>query len=234
MAKRLRKLVLKLRSPNGCSTRAVSQRISSLQHEALDDAVDEQVVVVAVLAVAREVLNRLRALLGVQLEVDVSEGGVYGGPGGEVGGGQRRDVLRGDELLCVGLLVEDVAAHGGVHVVGLARGEEVEALLLEGAAEEGGVLLHRLAALPRGRPLALRVLGDTLIESDTQEPLRVLHLADQARQAVGDDVDHLDAQQCGVDDEVPALVEDGVLHRRFGVLSELALRGHAAPKVNCL
>jgi hypothetical protein len=124
--------------------------------------VDEQVVVVAVLAVAREVLHRLGALLGVQLEVDVPEGGVDGGPGGEVGGGQRRDVLRGDELLGVGLFVEDVAAHGCVHVVGLARGEEVEALLLEGAAEEGGVLLHRLAALPGGRPLALRVLGDAL------------------------------------------------------------------------
>jgi hypothetical protein len=50
-----------------------------LQHEPLDDAVEEHAVVVAVLRVRREVLDRARALVGEELERDVSARGVEDG-----------------------------------------------------------------------------------------------------------------------------------------------------------
>jgi hypothetical protein len=76
VAQRLVELVLELAPPDGLAPGAVPQGVPSLHHEALDDPVEDEVVEVAVLAVGREVLHRARALLWVQLHVDVAIVGV--------------------------------------------------------------------------------------------------------------------------------------------------------------
>jgi len=50
----------------------LTKRISCLQHEALDDAVEDDTVVVTVLRMAREVLNCPWAFVGKELESDVA------------------------------------------------------------------------------------------------------------------------------------------------------------------
>jgi len=45
---------------------------------------------------------------------------------------------------------------------------------------------------------------------------------------------HLDAQQSGIDDEVAALIEDGIWLRCFRVCYQVLLASHATPKVNGL
>jgi hypothetical protein len=51
-------------------------RVSGLYHKALDDAMEDDAVVVPVARVRHEVLHRLRALLREELEVDVPYGGL--------------------------------------------------------------------------------------------------------------------------------------------------------------
>jgi hypothetical protein len=76
VAQRLVELVLELAPPDGLPPGAVPQGVPRLHHEALDDPVEDEVVEVAVLAVGREVLHRARALLRVQLHVNVAVVGV--------------------------------------------------------------------------------------------------------------------------------------------------------------
>ena len=71
-----RDLVLKLPAPYRDPPRAVPERVPGLQHEPLDDAVEDDVVIVPVSAVRCEVLASLRARFREQLDVDVPDGGV--------------------------------------------------------------------------------------------------------------------------------------------------------------
>eukprot|EP00967_Tisochrysis_lutea_P084238 scaffold117647_cov32-Tisochrysis_lutea.AAC.1 len=54
---------------------AIAERVSRLNHEALDDAVEDDAIVVAVACVRHKVLHRLRALVWKQLEVDLRNRG---------------------------------------------------------------------------------------------------------------------------------------------------------------
>lgn len=56
-----------------------TKRVPSLQHEALDDSVENDAIIIAVLAVGGPVLHSLGALLREQLEMDVAPGGVHDG-----------------------------------------------------------------------------------------------------------------------------------------------------------
>ena len=65
----------------------LTERVSGLYHERLDDAVEDVAVVVAVPGVHAEVLHRLRTLVGEQLQVDVAQRGVDHGVLIELGRG---------------------------------------------------------------------------------------------------------------------------------------------------
>jgi len=88
------------------------------------------------------------------------------------------------------------AAPAGASLVGIVRllcGEEVQALLVEGSAQQRGLSGHSSAALC-GCQLALgldALLGNALIKSHSQEALRVLHLAQDARHPVCHQIHHL-------------------------------------------
>ena len=116
---------------------------------------EDVTVVVAVLRVNAEILDRLRRVLHEQLDVDVAEDGVNDRvlvealDGGVVGGGERVFFGR--------LLVEDVAVLVTLEVVGFASAEKVEARLLVGGAHESGVGLDGLEG---------RVVGGFDFESD--------------------------------------------------------------------
>ena len=51
---------------------SLTQRVTSLQHKALDNPMEDDVVIVTVLGVRGEVLNSARTLLREQLESDVT------------------------------------------------------------------------------------------------------------------------------------------------------------------
>lgn len=65
----LTELILEGPSPNTLSACTVSQGITRLQHEFLDDPVEENVVVVPIFGVCDKVLDRLRCGVGEQLKV---------------------------------------------------------------------------------------------------------------------------------------------------------------------
>ena len=64
VAQRSMELILELVPPDGRPSGAIPERVTGLDHEILDDAVEEHSVVVPVRRMRREVLDRLRALLG--------------------------------------------------------------------------------------------------------------------------------------------------------------------------
>ena len=53
-------LVFKVSTPTTLSTSPISERITSLQHEFLDDSVENDIVVVAIVDMCDEVFDRLR------------------------------------------------------------------------------------------------------------------------------------------------------------------------------
>ena len=85
------------------------------------------------------------------------------------------------------------AGAGLVGVIRLLCGEEVEALLVEGSAQQRGLSGHSSAALC-GCQLALgldALLGNALVKSHSQEALRVLHFAQDTRHPVCHQIHHL-------------------------------------------
>lgn len=60
----------------------LTQGIPSLQHEALDDSVESNAIIVAVPRVAGPVLHSFGALVGEELDVYVSSGAVNDGSAG--------------------------------------------------------------------------------------------------------------------------------------------------------
>ena len=85
------------------------------------------------------------------------------------------------------------AAAGLVRVIRLLCGEEEEALLVVGSAQQGRLPGHIPSALCGGqRALGLdALLGDALVQGYTQETLCVLDLAQNAGHPVGDQIHHL-------------------------------------------
>merc|ERR1711959_186280 len=99
-------LVLEFASPDTFPSGTVTIRVSSLHHKARDHAVEDNAIVVAVLAVHREILRRLRALLKEDLDDNVPKRSVERGRLGKRvigsdGCGQGRILLRG-------LFIEDI------------------------------------------------------------------------------------------------------------------------------
>mmetsp|Transcript_79852 Transcript_79852/g.234888 ORF Transcript_79852/g.234888 Transcript_79852/m.234888 type:complete len:305 (+) Transcript_79852:385-1299(+) len=228
-------LVLELASPDALATGAVALGVSGLDHEALDDAVEDGVVVVAVLRVHREVLHALWGFLEEQLDHNVSHRGVDRGllaqwvlgPDGRGHGG----------ILFRGLLVEDVAAIVGRGLWRFTRAENEEALLLVGGANGKRVryLLAVVRALHHGRAqLHLLLLGLRLEHGHSEEPLRLLHFAQHAHQLVRVDVHDLDPDHGGVYQEVARLVEDGLLIHHRGRLPHFLLHRNATTKVESI
>ena len=85
------------------------------------------------------------------------------------------------------------AGAGLVRVIGLLSGEEEQALLVVGSAQQGGLPGHGSSALCGGqRALGLdALLGDALVQGHSQETLCVLDFAKDARHSVCDQVHHL-------------------------------------------
>ena len=65
-------LIFKFTSPNRFSTRPISQRISSLKHEALNDTMEKQAVIIAILGMGTEILYRAWTLVWKELNLNVS------------------------------------------------------------------------------------------------------------------------------------------------------------------
>ena len=102
---------LQQRSQREVSDVGRTKGVASLHHEALDDSVEDDAVVVAVLRVRREVLDGLGALLGEELERDVALGGVHDGPTRQHEGGLLLlAALSRPGVLERGLLIEHIPA----------------------------------------------------------------------------------------------------------------------------
>jgi hypothetical protein len=79
MVEGLMYLIFKVFSPDGDPSSAVSLRITSLDHEVLDDSVEYHIIVIPVLRVGHKVLNSLRTLIGIEGHMDLSHVGVNDG-----------------------------------------------------------------------------------------------------------------------------------------------------------
>lgn len=82
------------------------------------------------------------------------------------------------------------AGAGLVGVIGLLSGEEVEALLVVGSTQQGGLAGHGPSALCGGqRALGLdALLGDALVQGYSQKALCVFDFAQNAGDPVGDQI----------------------------------------------
>ena len=69
-------LVFKFSSPYRLSTSAVSQRISRLYHEAFNDPVKNEIIIIAITAVRCEILHSFWALFWVQSHMNITHCGV--------------------------------------------------------------------------------------------------------------------------------------------------------------
>jgi hypothetical protein len=65
-------LVFKLVAPYRSATCPISFRVAGLNHEALDDSVEDYLVIVIILAVNCEVFNSFRTVLVKKLDVDIA------------------------------------------------------------------------------------------------------------------------------------------------------------------
>mmetsp|Transcript_10988 Transcript_10988/g.20214 ORF Transcript_10988/g.20214 Transcript_10988/m.20214 type:complete len:217 (+) Transcript_10988:243-893(+) len=125
-------LVLELPAPDRLAARPVAQRVSALDHEVLDHAVEDGFVVIAVFRVHDEVLARLRTLLREQHEGHVAHGRVHHSHVAHRRGGVGHHV--GEFFLR--LLVEDVSSI----LPGLPAREPVESIFFVRAREYARVL----------------------------------------------------------------------------------------------
>jgi hypothetical protein len=71
----IRKLVGKALPPDALPAPAGAGGVAPLDHKVVDDAVEDDAVVVAVLGVGDEIFHRLRGLVGVKLHGDIPKGG---------------------------------------------------------------------------------------------------------------------------------------------------------------
>ena len=206
-----RDLVLELPAPDGDAPGTVPERVPGLQHEPLDDAVEDDVVVVPVSAVRGEVLARLRARIREHLDVNIADGGVNDRRAGQGRRCGRHEGRGAHPLIREGLLVEHVPSpRRVVAILGLPRGEQVQPGLVERAAHQRGVLLGRLLRVLAAAPRAFVLLRHPLEHRQPHEPLRVLNLADDPGASARDQVDNLHAEQRGVQQKVSGLVKHGV------------------------
>merc|ERR1719483_1423494 len=79
-------LVFKLPTPDGLPPSPCAEWVSSLDHELPDNPVEDVAIVVTIASMYTEILHSLRTLPGEQVQVDISNSGVYCGiliqPGG--------------------------------------------------------------------------------------------------------------------------------------------------------
>ena len=87
----------------------LTQGVARLDHEALDDAVEDDAIVVAVARVRGKILHGLGAVVGEQLEVHISFGGVQDSPPGEFPPALP-SLLCSQDVVCRRLLIEDIPA----------------------------------------------------------------------------------------------------------------------------
>ena len=90
------------------------------------------------------------------------------------------------------------AGAGLIRVIRLLSGEEVEALLIVGSAQQSGLPSHCASALCGGQgALGLdALLGDALVQGYSQEALCVLYFAQDAGYPVRDQIHHLQSRLC--------------------------------------
>lgn len=87
-----------------------------------------------------------------------------------------------------------------IRVIRLLRGEEEEALLVVGGAQQSGLPCHIASALCGGQgALGLdALLGNALVQGYSQEALCVLYFAQDAGYPVCDQIHHLQCRLCTV------------------------------------
>lgn len=83
MSKVIRELVLEFLAPNGCTTRPIAQRVSSLNHELGDDTMEDDSFEITAPCMAHEILHSFGSLRREQSDVYVSERSVDCGRIGE-------------------------------------------------------------------------------------------------------------------------------------------------------
>mmetsp|Transcript_75896 Transcript_75896/g.158259 ORF Transcript_75896/g.158259 Transcript_75896/m.158259 type:complete len:672 (+) Transcript_75896:34-2049(+) len=226
--------VLEFASPNTFSASAIALWISSLDHEALDDSVEDDAVVITIVRMNSEILDCLRALLVKQLDDDVSHGGVDGGllPERVV----RPDGGRDGGVLLGRFLVEDVSSEVGAGLGRLPRAENEEAWLLVGGDKHHGVrhLLVPILVHDRDALLDLFLHGLPLKEGHRQEALCLLDLAQHPHELVGVHIDDLDSNEGREDQEVARLVESHLLQHVRWTLPQLLLHRYPSPEVEAI
>jgi hypothetical protein len=70
------KLILKFPAPNRLPASAISQRISCLYHEAFDDPVKKEIIIVAIPAVRCKVFHSFWTFLWIQSHVNITHCGM--------------------------------------------------------------------------------------------------------------------------------------------------------------
>lgn len=75
-------LVLKLDTPDGLAASAIATRVASLHHEAFDDTMEDDAVVVAGLRERSKILHRFGCMLRKQSKWDVTKRGMNDRGGG--------------------------------------------------------------------------------------------------------------------------------------------------------
>ena len=85
MSQVIRELVLKFFAPNGCATRPITKRVSSLNHEFRDDAMENHTLEITASCMPHEILHSLGSLRWEQPNVYVSERGMNRGCIGQGG-----------------------------------------------------------------------------------------------------------------------------------------------------
>ncbi len=101
--------ILKFVTPDGVAAGTIAFRVSSLNHETLDNSVEDQVVVVPIFGMSREVLNRFGAILRVQVEMYLSHRSEYDRLAGKYLG--LRDDLAASSRSYLGLLAHLLIEH---------------------------------------------------------------------------------------------------------------------------
>lgn len=118
----VRKLVLKFLAPDTIATSTVSERVSGLDHELGDDAVEDDTLEVAALRMTDEVLDCLRSLLREEPDVNVAERSVDGR--GRSQGCSKRLHVSGCRCNCLLVacraLIEDIAIPRFISVEGVS------------------------------------------------------------------------------------------------------------------
>jgi hypothetical protein len=71
------KFILKFTTPNGLPSSTIPKRITSLDHEALDNSVENQIIVISISAMSSEVFDSPWTFFRIQTYVQIAQCGMH-------------------------------------------------------------------------------------------------------------------------------------------------------------